>query len=266
MITDCVLCNISGENFGSKKGFQLHFKNDEEDYQEREYHYLKCPKCGLWWVSDPDENYNKLYESPEYWWKYHKARKWEAVDETARIENDLKYSHLRLPIIKQFCPKGVVLDIGCSTGTMLKVLSEAGGYIPWGMDMNVSVCLQARDYSHCKVFVGLDHFINCKDTLKFNLITAFDVVEHLTNPVETIATWATLLKPDGLLIIELPDAGCEGGLTHGVNWDLAIPMEHIYQYEKKHIKMLLEKLGFFVLQQCNPWSTERQRCIAQKIS
>ena len=263
LITKCILCNINGLPYGSKDGFKLHLNSDNEPYKEtRRYDYLKCPACHLWWVSNPDKDYKKLYETKEYWWLYHKERKWDAVDEQPRIDNDLKYSTWRLPVIQQYCTVGTVLEIGSSTGTMLKVLKDAGGYNPVGIEPCSEVASKAAEYSGCAVYGQVEPFIQGE----WDMLLAFDVIEHLTNPIEEIKSWTSKLKTGKVFICELPDAGCEGAMTHGVNWDLAIPMEHIYQYQQRHIQTLLKGLGYQILEFSNPWSTERQRCIAKKIA
>lgn len=252
MTSKCIICDIEGSNFGNK------------DYLGKNYTFSKCNQCGLWWVKNISEDYEKLYETTNYWWDYHKSRGWNSIDETPRIENDLKYSLLRLPEIQKFVKSGTALEIGCSTGTMLKVLKE-NGFNPFGVEPNFKVAQQAIDYSDCDVFSTPEKAFDFKNQSKFDLIIALDVLEHLRDPLQNIKNWVDLCKKDGIIMIELPDSSCEGAVTHGINWDdYCIPTEHIYYFKPSHIKYIFKQLGCSLLEFSNPWTTDRMRFFFKK--
>ena len=270
MITKCIICNIDGEDFGSRPMYNKYTSEDPSGVSsgiKRHYSFLKCPNCGLWWVKDPDENYEKMYETEEYWWNYHKNRGWNSIDETPRIENDLKYSLWRLPEIQKFVTSGNVLEIGSSTGTMLKVLKD-NGFNPFGVEPCSKVARQAMEYSKCPVFPNIKSVV-LHDVVnwwaeKFDLVIALDVLEHLTDPVKHIKEWVDACGVGGIIMVECPTIACESAEKEGINWHMCIPTEHIYHYNENHVIQLFDRKGCEPLEVSNPWSTDRQRIFFRK--
>lgn len=257
IINNCILCDVAGEPFGTKPDYN-DYTIGEASGVRRYYNFLKCPKCDLWWVKDPNDNYEDLYASEEYWWDYHKRRGWNSLDEAPRIENDIKYSKLRIPEIKRHIASGTVLEIGCSTGTMLKELKDNDFHCV-GIEPNHRVAKQASDYANCKVLPSLDKIYK-----KYDMLIALDVLEHIQNPLETVKNWVEKVINNGIIMIELPDASCEGAIKHGIDWDYAIPMEHIYYYKPDHVIELFDKFGCTLIEFSNPWTTDRQRFFFKK--
>lgn len=268
MYKNCIICDTIGIDLGEKHDYNLYTKEDPTGVTSgirKTYHYKECPNCGLSWVDDPDDNYNKLYESDEYWWEYHKRRGWNSIDEDPRIINDIKYSVLRMEAIKKHITSGAAIEFGCSTGTLLYQL-QVNGFNTTGVEPNPKVCEQAAQFGKCTVIQG-DSF-KCRDILQpnaYDLIVAIDLFEHLLKPIENAKIWVDLLKPKGIIMLELPDASCEGYTKHKIAWDYAIPTEHMFNYKPDHIDEIFHRLGCETIEFCNPWTTDRMRFFIRKI-
>jgi hypothetical protein len=83
----------------------------------------------------------------------------------------------------------------------------------------------------------------------FDIIVAHDVMEHLPDPVTTLTRAIALLKPDGILVIQMPEypdgqsheqllAGTRRFLEHTKE-----PAEHLYLYSQRAARTILAKLG-----------------------
>lgn len=262
MTKNCILCNVLGEDFGTKPEYNKYDKADPTGVSygiKRHYSFLKCPKCNLWWVKDPEENYEDIYKSTRYWNEYNKDFRG-LLALTERFDNDIKYAKLRVPEILRYVKKGKSLDIGCSNGTLVKELSLVG-FDALGMELNDEICKLAMEYSGCFVCNNLDSFKNND----YDFVSAIDVLEHLENPLETVKKWVDKVKTGGILFLEAPDSGCSHALNAGIYWDYVCPGEHLYYYSKEHIKSLLLKFNCLVIEEVNVFTTDRLRIVARKL-
>ena len=136
-----------------------------------------------------------------------------------------------------------ILDIGCGTGDFLNKMRSKGNWTTRGLEVNEKAAAYARGERGLDVFTGdLAHFPS--QELTFDVITLWDVLEHLPHPGDALAKVRRLLKRDGLLILTVPNID---SLEHKVfreNWfPLEIP-RHLYHFTIETLTTLLEKEGF----------------------
>lgn len=138
-----------------------------------------------------------------------------------------------------------LLDVGCALGYSLAVAAESG-WDARGVEMSAWAAAEARRR------FGLDVRQGSLDTVDFppatfDLITLWDVLEHLADPREGLRRCHELLKPDGHLALTTPNtAGLLRKLT-GRRWvEYKIP-EHLYFFDPATMRTLLEKSGFHPL-------------------
>ncbi len=124
-----------------------------------------------------------------------------------KLESD--YAPVRfnreLKLFRRFCPRGRVLDVGCSTGGFLAQLTRRFGkeYEVLGID----VAGPALDYAQAKgvpvvresyLAAGFDHG-------HFGAVTFWAVLEHLPEPRLFLSRTADVLEPAGLCFILVPN-------------------------------------------------------------
>ncbi len=136
-----------------------------------------------------------------------------------------------------------LLDVGCGTGDFLNKMRSSGNWTTRGLEVNERAAAYARSERGLDVFTGdLANFPG--QELTFDVITLWDVLEHLPHPSNYLAKVHRLLKRDGLLILTVPNIG---GVEHQVfrqNWfPLEIP-RHFYHLTMRTLTALLEKEGF----------------------
>ncbi len=105
--------------------------------------------------------------------------------------------HLALKQIVSRYASGNVLDVGCFRGDFLELLPS--GYGRFGIEPSAS----ARDIASSKRISILGSTVEDLEApaVRFSAITLLDVLEHLPDPVETLAKLRDLLLPGGILII-----------------------------------------------------------------
>ncbi len=100
-----------------------------------------------------------------------------------------------------------VLDVGCGSGFFLDQAREAGCETN-GLELNTVAADKARAKGH-RVFSQLLHELNRDETGGgFDLITLFQVLEHVSHPVTVMKDAARFLNPGGIIVVTVP--GAEG--------------------------------------------------------
>jgi len=121
------------------------------------------------------------------------------------------YIGIRKDLLKFINPgRNVILDVGCALGTNGKYLLNnnlANEVV--GIEYDEAMAIEATK-SNSKVFHGNLNDINFRTEIlnsnyKFDYILFGDVLEHLYDPWQTLRDLKSLLKPDGRIIISLPN-------------------------------------------------------------
>ena len=103
-----------------------------------------------------------------------------------------------------------VLEVGTSTGYVSKIFKENGNRVI-GIEIDQDAGETAKQYCEAMIIGDIeiiDLGIYLKD-LRFDVIVFGDVLEHLKYPEQVIGKIKKYLKPDGYMVISLPN-GCHG--------------------------------------------------------
>ena len=108
--------------------------------------------------------------------------------------------------------KGSLLDIGCCYGDFLNAARKRGFEIR-GIDISRRSIEAAKDLFGFKNIYAesIDLFSKRTDIPKFDVVTFFDVIEHLDDPRSFVREIAGVLKKNGLIIFSTPDRECLKG-------------------------------------------------------
>jgi SAM-dependent methyltransferase len=152
---------------------------------------------------------------------------------------------------------GALLDIGCGDGRFLARL--AGRFTVMGLDLNPAAIQRARAmWGLTDVHVlTLEDFALSQPARRFEVITAFHVLEHVADPDGLIATMATCLRPGGVLVLAVPNPGRWARRWCREQWDE--PPHHLTRWTPGALATLLGRHGFAVrAQQVEPLRRLRQ--------
>ena len=96
-----------------------------------------------------------------------------------------------------------LLDIGCDTGAFLRLAADEYGMHPVGIDVAGAAVRQANDDGIEAYETDLEHA--SADLSDFALVTAIDLLEHVTEPAALLREARRRLRPGGVLYIETPN-------------------------------------------------------------
>ncbi len=138
-----------------------------------------------------------------------------------------------------------VLDVGCGAGAFLDQ-ARAAGLETVGLELNKTAAAVARAKGH-PIFDVLLHEIDpAQAGSKFDLITLFQVVEHVTEPVAVMRAAAARLNLGGFISIAVPS---EDGLLKYVRWDPhQWPPHHTSRWRKADFQQLAAAAGLEVVE------------------
>lgn len=206
---------------------------------------MLCEDCGLIFVPQVSkEEYMKLYETPQLYQVNSVLIGYRTFDE--RVSHDFEISEVRWKNIQQRVPlkSGNLLDIGCGNGAFARRVSMSDWQV-WGVDLDQWTLDCAELHAPLVRFLR-GELPDLHLAVRFDVVTFVDSFEHLLDPLVYVKEVASLLRPQGVVVIEMPNSNSCGCIEKGTNWRHIKPREHPFLYETKHISALWGTAGLKV--------------------
>ncbi len=154
----------------------------------------------------------------------------------------LQRHYLRYKLIRKYKPSGKLFDLGAGWGHFL-LAGKILGYEVSGIEISEQPFLYAKN--DLKLPVEHADFFDMSENNKFDLITMWDVLEHIDRADSVVEKCARLLPAGGYLVIQVPQIDSYIAKKQGVKWNM-MGLDHVNYFSKKTLTMLLEKNGFKV--------------------
>lgn len=205
----------------------------------------QCNGCGLGRTDakgfDPDAYYTGGYFSGQHSDGYADYRGAEPV-----LRREFARS---VAFVRRFCPSGRLLDLGCAYGFFLK---EARPYLDvCGIELAEDAAQSCRQ-AGLSVLSGVADEANMARVGEVDVITLFDVIEHLPQPYDTLALCGRHLKPGGVIVITTGDFVSFTARLMGAAWRLMTPPQHLWFFTPESIRRMARSLGLSVVHLDHP--------------
>ncbi len=227
----CKLC----ENITQYEIKSSGFENDNRLY---EVHI--CSECGMG-ITYPQPSrsqIDRLYSAEKY--RDHQSRFILPIEKLVRF-----FRKARKKQIEYFIKNGRILDLGCGRGIFLLTM-KAGGWETHGLELNEETAQYAREGLVLDIKTVSLREAKFADNY-FDVIVIWHVLEHLSDPIETIEECRRILKSGGLLVVAIPNFESFQAKISGSHWfHLDIPY-HLYHFTLKNLKLVLEKNSFKIV-------------------
>ncbi len=232
----CLICNATSfHNIVNSKDLKI----------------FSCNVCGLYIVPQSKSKiknvskYFKNYDLDKYINYYEKFRK-------DIYKNNWKQ-------ITRWKKGGKSLDFGASFGWFLELAPKK--WTSFGVEPS-PVAVERCKSKHLKVKLGTENKVSDFHT-KFDVITMWNVIEHLSNPVKTLIKLKSNLNKDGIIAIAFPNRyGFYNQTAYFLNrisfglitkplyilFQADNPVPHLYHFRISDIEKILNSLGFKILQ------------------
>jgi SAM-dependent methyltransferase len=216
-----------------------------------QYRLVCCSDCGLNFFNPQldDEDLLQLYrndyflndsllfrEGPIYGYQ-------DYLGDRFGIQQDFQSKVME---IGRYVQNGQVLDIGCAYGFFLELMKKQG-WETHGVELNHQAVKFAKDELGLNVREGIFEEMEFSRA-EYDLVTMFDVVEHLIDPRAALVKVNEILKPDGLLVISTVDINSLVARLLGPKWeDIRRAKTHLWLFSNETMPKMLDLAGFEVI-------------------
>ena len=237
VVADCAVCG--------KRDFTLVYPRTVRDGDDPALYFsssrervgyldiVRCRSCGLLMTNPRDDDATV-------------ARVYAGLRDAAydgEDENRSRTARAYLQLIDRYVPKrGRLLDVGCATGVFVAEASKAGWSVT-GVEASRWAIQRARERSPQATLVeGLLEEVKLAEGA-FDVVTLWDVLEHVRSPKETLAHARKWLAPGGWLFLNLPNADSLVARALGRRWVLLL-REHFWFFDPRTMGAVLQASGF----------------------
>ena len=208
-------------------------------YTEEPVTMWQCKDCGVIWHDLFFDNVEQYYESEEY------RKSLEGSSEINcfyKLHDNETMEKLQYTGTDIFRGK-IVADIGCGGGAFLDFVA--------GVSKSIVAIEPSEKYRYDMETRGYRTYAYIKDALnegnnKINVITSFDVIEHVENPVQFMEDIYSMLSEEGRAIIGTPtDAPIMRCLLGQIyEKKLLFSTQHMWVFSEKSLEVIAKKVGF----------------------
>lgn len=224
----CLLCGASQFTTVLRAG-----RNHPTRHTGPRFNVCRCEGCGLVFTNPrPSRNSIGLFYED-----YFDGYKETVSDVYARRAAEM----LRIPGVPR---TGRILDVGCGTGTFLVEMGKLG-WTGMGIEPEPVACEFAR--TECGLDVRLGELSAAVGADPFDMITLWHTLEHVHDPLECLRLCHDLLKPGGVLVVEVPNFGSLQARVFGRSWFALMVPEHVWHFAPATLGRMLEQSRFAVL-------------------
>jgi SAM-dependent methyltransferase len=196
---------------------------------------IACLECGfLFKRNQPSAaNLRQLYANSNDGYLESIAEEHAGIREDFRVARQLLY--------EAFPRGGSILDLGCASGFFLESLGKN-----WDRQgLEVSALAAERSRRRSGILVHQCEIARAGfDQESFDVVSSFDVIEHLSNPMPMFREARRILKPGGWFLIGTGDAGSFAARASGSRWTYMCIPEHLSFFNPRSLSKGVAKAGF----------------------
>ena len=239
-----VCCNLCGAD-----DTELYYRQPVRPQHTGEYNrdvwdIVRCQHCGL------------IYENPrtdaaalDHLYQFDNSGDYDYIQSWFIRNADLNRAYWQqvLRSLRRYPVSGKLLDVGCGAGTFL-VEARQAGYEVSGQEVAPYFVSYCREQENLTIYDGELDTMGIEGA-SFDVITAFDMIEHHPDPKRLVTEIRRLLRPGGLFVISTHDIGNIFARLYGTRWRHMGAIGHIFYFTRPTMAKLLRACGFEILHQ-----------------
>ncbi|MBN1974702.1 MAG: class I SAM-dependent methyltransferase [Sedimentisphaerales bacterium] len=249
-LVPCNLCGSKNTSFICKARDRLHGV-------EGEFNYVKCSECGLIYMNPQvvPEDIPQLY--PSNYAPHHSRNKKKRFGFISELCSYLtSMAKIRKEIYNCLDNESRVLDVGCGSGSILNDIRKRTGCQVYGVDISENAVQTAKELYGIDIFKGDIKDSTWQDNY-FDVITAWQYLEHVNDPNQNVEKMCRLLKNSGWLILGIPNYKSLHAKWFKNKWFPLDCPRHLCLWSPQTITKLINKHGLkveYIVYDMTPWS------------
>jgi 2-polyprenyl-3-methyl-5-hydroxy-6-metoxy-1,4-benzoquinol methylase len=220
------------------------------DYINEVVSIAECFECEMAWQHPLKRTYK---ESASYF-----TKKYDQKENGTYFDPEMRrqIATLQMDYIRQLRPEGGnILDVGAGDGTFLDVVASSGwkgiGIEPAEIQKEIKEELTRKGIT----LIQGSHEDLPAD-MKFDVITLWDVIEHVDKPFDLLKTMYGKLNKGGMIVLETGNYKCANRIENSEDW-WAFQIDHRWYFSPQTLKRVLDDIGFKEFRLANrvfrPW-------------
>jgi SAM-dependent methyltransferase len=208
-------------------------------FEKNTYNVMKCKSCGFKYVDfEPSDGFTRDFYTEDFFKAGHD--KYGYADYLGEKPNIMRWNAKKISFVEQYVKGGFILDVGCAAGFFLEALGPT--WDRYGCEASGAMARVARDKIGDRITETV--FEEYRPARKFDVITMWDVMEHMVDLAACMRKVSSLLKDDGFLFVGTPDASSPVVRILGKHWYHYIPPTHLHFFSRSNIPVFLRRNGF----------------------
>jgi SAM-dependent methyltransferase len=232
------------------------------------FRVVRCDRCTHRYAPDAMElpvDYDVVYETPEYYEAQIKD-----IDSEGALRSHRSHGTYRYFFEEVAVPRGAtLLDVGCGVGRFLHAAHQSG-LIVSGIDVSALAIRIGSARAPFPMRMGTVQDA-AGSGLRYDCVTAFEVLEHLSRPLEGLRAMKDLLVPSGRIFVTVPNGECETvRQTERKDW---LPPVHRSLFSRRSLAELGRRAGLSSVEcgsvRSDPFPREavaRMRWLARRVA
>jgi 2-polyprenyl-3-methyl-5-hydroxy-6-metoxy-1,4-benzoquinol methylase len=161
------------------------------------------------------------------------------VDYLKEADLNALRARLRYRQLAPACKAGRWLDVGCASGEFVAA-ARAGGQDAQGIDLSTIAVARGVERGLPLRAMRLEELDSHE---RFDTITGFDVIEHVTDPALLLASIRDRLVPGGTVALTTPNLASWTRRVLGRKWLFYLPDIHLFYFDPRSFAKLLKRSG-----------------------
>jgi SAM-dependent methyltransferase len=212
-----------------------------ERFRKSGHGVFRCPECRSGFVFPrPAPGHLTAIYGDSYFQRGHKYGSDPGLAENPNRPNEL----CRVGWVRQRVASGRLLDVGCGIGSFLAEV-RAAGFDVAGVELSAYAADRVRKGLQIPVLAPTLESLPAEGP-RFDIITFWDVIEHVPDPEACIRRAHERLNPGGVILMTTGDFTAPVARVLGRSWPLLTPPEHLSFFSPLGLSSLMERCGFRV--------------------
>ncbi|MEI7512161.1 MAG: methyltransferase domain-containing protein [Candidatus Uhrbacteria bacterium] len=242
--TSCPLDGSSARFWIRVDGYQIH----------------RCTKCGFGFVYPTPDVSKQLYGEDYFFGSTQGFGYVDYDSDKQAMAGELR--RICRTLASRLGKVGTLLDVGAATGYFVELASQEG-WDAEGIELSEEAVRVGQQKGRRLATGTID---SIEGEARFDTITLLDVLEHIPDPVAAVREAYRLLKPGGILLVNVPDFGSVFARLMSSRWQAIVPPEHLSYFTRSSLRIAFGSVGFECVEFYKPIKTFRLRYIISMLS